>query len=128
MKDSDQSAVGQANGESEVAVEQPDGESEAEVVSNPDMNEIKVVIFLKDGRGYMGIGVSECDPILTPLEGDLAAALERVPELVQQARAKWTENTRYPKADLPKPSTPEPRQTTPGRQPAKAKTAQPAMF
>lgn len=90
-------------------------------------SEIKVVIYLKEGRGYMGIGVSECDPILTALEGDLAAALERVPELVQQAKDKWAESAKYPKADLPKPEPPPPHQTTPSRQLAK-KDPQPKMF
>lgn len=115
----DISEVGQADGESEVEL--------VEVKGNSDRNEIKVVIFLKDGKGYMGIQAPECDPMLTPLEGDLGAALERVPELVQQAQDKWAENARYPKADVPKPPVPE-RQATPSRQPVKPKTAQPLMF
>lgn len=114
----DESEIGQADGESEVAV-----------MSNSDRNEIKVVIFLKDGKGYMGIQAPECDPMLTPLEGDLAAALERVPELVQQAQDKWAESARYPKANVPAPPTP-PRQATPSRsqRSAQAESPQPKMF
>ena len=45
--------------------------------------EIKVVISLKDGRGFVGIQSPNCDPVFTTLEGDLEAALERVTELVK---------------------------------------------
>lgn len=108
-------------------VGQADGESEVEVVSDSDRNEFKVVISLKDSRGFIGIQAPECDPILTMFEGDLGTALEQVPALLQQAQDKWAENARYPKADVPKPPVPE-RQATPSRATAKTKTAQPAMF
>lgn len=93
-------------------------------------SEIKVVISLKVGGGSIGLQSPDCDPILTIFEGDLGTALERVPELVQQAQDKWAENARYPKADLPKPSTPEPRQVQPvqSRQSTQAKSPQQTMF
>lgn len=114
--------------ESEVG--QPDGESEAETISNPATNQLKVVISLKDSRGFIGIQAPDCDPLLTTFEGDLGTALERVPELVQQAQDKWAENTRYPKADLPKPPIPAPRkaQTTQGRRSTPTQSPQPTMF
>ena len=51
--------------------------------------EIKVVISVKDSRGSIGLQSPDCDPIFTTLEGDLEAALARVPELVQQAQDRW---------------------------------------
>jgi len=90
--------------------------------------EIKVVISLKDGKGSIGIQAPNCDPIFTTLEGDLGVALERVPELVQQAQERWAENARYPKADVPKPP-PQPSRTQPSRsQASQAQRPQPSMF
>lgn len=119
MEQHDESEVGQS-----------DGESEVEIISNSDMNQIKVVISLKDSRGAIGIQAPDCDPILTVFEGDLETALARVPELVQQARDKWAENARYPKADLPKPPAPEPRQvqSPQSRRSTPASTPQQTMF
>jgi len=93
-------------------------------------SEIKVVISLKDSRGSVGVQAPGCDPILTTLEGDLGVALERVPDLVQQAQERWAESARYPKADMPKPPPPPPGQTQ-SRQtqrPSPAQTPQPRMF
>ncbi len=92
--------------------------------------EIKVVISLKDSRGAIGIQAPGCDPILTIFEGDLKAALKKVPALVQQAQGKWAENARYPKADLPKPPPPESRQaqTTQGRRATQTQAPQRTMF
>lgn len=92
--------------------------------------EIKVVISLKDGRGFVGIQSPNCDPAFTTLEGDMEAVLGRVPELVQQAQERWAENARYPKADLPKPPPPpQASRTQPSRsQASQAQTQQPSMF
>jgi len=92
--------------------------------------EIKVVISLKDSRGSIGIQSPNCDPVFTTLEGDLEAALERVTDLVQQAREKWAENARYPKADVPQPPPPpQPsRAQSPRGQTSQAQRPQPSMF
>lgn len=92
--------------------------------------EIKVVISLKNSGGSIGLQSPDCDPILAVFEGDLKVALKKVPALVQQARDKWAENARYPKADLPKPPAPEPRQvqSPQSRRSTPASTPQQTMF
>ena len=78
------------------------------------MSELKVVIFLKDNKGLIGIQAPSCDPVFNSFEGDLDAALQQVPGLVDQANQQWDSNPRYPKADLPveaqtTTTTPKPR-------------------
>ncbi len=65
------------------------------------MRELKVVIVLKEGRVLVGVQTPDCDPVLSSFEGDLSAALQQVPALVDQANQQWDSNPRYPKADLP---------------------------
>ena len=92
------------------------------------MRELKVVIVLKEDRVIVGVQAPDCDPVLSSLEGDLSAALQQVPALVDQANQQWDSNPRYPKADLPEepPVSTTPvgsRQTT-----SKPQSAQPSWF
>lgn len=71
--------------------------------------EIKVVIVLKDNRGSVGVQSPECDPVFVAFEGDLGAALQRVPGLVEEAQRQWEGTPRYPKCEnLPPPPQPQP--------------------
>ncbi len=90
-------------------------------------NDLKVVIILHGNRTMVGVQSTDCDPVFTTLEGDLAAALSQVPALVESANAKWDANPRYPKAELPEP----PASATPARNqpaPSSAKKQQPSFF
>ena len=89
-------------------------------------NELKVVIILKDSRIMLGVQSPDCDPVYTTLEGNLAAALKRVPKLVEEAKQKWSASPLNPNANLP---APEPR-PAPARTPTPAKkpTGQPSFF
>ena len=90
------------------------------------MDEVKVVIALKGNKGSIGVQSPKCDPVFTTFDGDLGLALERVPELVEEARQKWDTNPTYPKCETPLPS-----QTQPIPRPAPhqaTSTAQPTMF
>lgn len=93
-------------------------------------NELKVVITLKDGRGFIGIKSPDCDPILSVFEGDLPAALEMVPGLVQQAQEKWAESPQYPKGEVPAPPAPKtpPRQTVATKAAAPKSSVKPQLF
>ena len=87
-------------------------------------NELKVVIVLKDDRIMLGVQSPDCDPVYTTLEGTLAAALKRVPKLVDEAKQKWSASPLNPNANLPKPApTPARTSTAP-----KEKPAQPSFF
>lgn len=90
--------------------------------------EVKIVLILKGNRGSLGIQSPDCDPVFATFEGDLRAALEKVPGLVEEANRKWDQNPKYPKCQTALPQTPQP--VTPAR-PAAAphqNRTQPAMF
>lgn len=74
--------------------------------------EIKVVVSLKGEGGFIGVQAPDCDPLITVFEGDLTVALERVLGLVEVARQRWAENSRYPKCPMPPPSQTEPNRPT----------------
>ena len=94
------------------------------------MSETKVVITIGDGKAAkVGIQKTDCDPVFFKLDGDLATVINTLTSLVNQAAAKWQNNSRYPKADLPAPAQPTPttrfaQQTTT----AKPSNPQPPMF
>ncbi len=72
-------------------------------------DELKIVIILKGDRAIVGIQSPDCDPIFTPLEGGLPAALSQIPALVESANDKWDANPKNPKAKMPEPPpAPEP--------------------
>lgn len=89
-------------------------------------DELKVVITLKGQAASIGVQSPDCDPIFSKIEGDLPAALESVPGLVEEARRSWESNPRYPKCETPLSS-----QAAPPPQPRsapRATSSQPAMF
>lgn len=95
------------------------------------MEGLKVVIAVRDGRASVGVQAPDCDPVFTTVEGDLAAALERVRGLVEEARARWEAAPRYPRCERPLPA-PAPAAPAPARQQARASSPaaspQPRMF
>ena len=78
--------------------------------------ELKIVIVLKESHAIVGIQAPDCDPVLTNIEGDLDAVLQRVPSLVSEANQRWDENPRYPKTDLPEVEPVASSQQSRGRQ------------
>ena len=90
-------------------------------------DELKVVIALKGERGIIGIQSPDCDPHIHTFEGGLAHALESIPGLVEEARAAWVENPRYPKCETPltPPPTPASQST---RETQRAKSPQQSLF
>ncbi len=93
--------------------------------SPPSFRELKVVIVMKGESAMLGVLTTDCDPVYTTITGDLTAALQRVPTLVDEAKKKWTTSRLYPKANLPEPPpTPAPtRHTTPSGKSGKATAA-----
>lgn len=89
---------------------------------------MKIVIIHTGGKGSVGVQDPKCDPVFTVVEGDLDAALSRVPGLVEEARRRWETNQLYPKCEHQLPSqvaTPSRTPTRPAPQPA---TTQERMF
>ena len=67
-------------------------------------DELKVVISLKESKAAVGVQAPECDPVFFGLQGDLQAALNTVPEFVEQAKTRWETSRLYPKCETPLPS------------------------
>ena len=82
---------------------------------------VKVVITLNSEKTMIGVQKTDCDPVFVTVEGGLEVALERVPALVEEAKARWQTDPKYPKADLPEPPPP-----APSPRPAQATPAKPA--
>lgn len=108
---------------SEEAKEQPEAE-ETQETKPKHSDELKVVIVLKADKIMLGVQSPDCDPVYTTLKGTLAAALKRIPKLVDEAKQKWSANPLNPAANLPTPEPP------PARTPAapKESKAQPSFF
>ncbi len=117
----------EATGEGDEAANEPAdaGEKPAESKSN----EMKVLIAI-DGENIMvGVKTPDTDPIFTKVEGGLDAALQRVPELIEDAKAKWATSPRNPKAVLPEPPpSPTPARTPTASRPPKTTVEKPSFF
>ena len=95
--------VEEAEGEESPATEPEEPEAET---GPKTFDELKVVIILKNENVMIGVQSPDCDPVYETLKGNLAAALKKVPKIVDGAKQQWTQNPRYPKADLPPPPQP----------------------
>lgn len=89
-------------------------------------NELKIVIIKRDDRMMLGVQSPDCDPVYETFEGTLAAALKRVPKLVEEAKARWEISKLNPKCETPMPQ--EQPVTTSRPQKAAEPKAQRTMF
>jgi hypothetical protein len=89
------------------------------------MTEFKVIITAKEGKCSVGIGSPNCDPHLSTVEGGLEQALAKLPELIQQAQAKWSQSPRNHKSDIVPTPLLSPPARTPSPSSSATKTAQP---
>ncbi len=104
--------------ENEEEVEEEEAEEPAPETEEPkepekpkNFDELKIVINSR-GKNYMvGVQSPGCDPVYETFKGTLAAALKRVPKIVETAKKQWAESPTYPKADLPEPPAPQPAAT-----------------
>lgn len=106
----------------------PEPEKPEEETGPKTFDELKVVIIAKNENLMIGVQSPDCDPVYETLTGDLAAALKKVPKIVDGAKQKWMENPRYPKADLPAPPEPVASTSTAARSSAKQDKGQPSFF
>jgi len=89
--------------------------------------ELRISILIKEDKIFLGAQASDCDPKMATLQGDLTAALERVPSFVAEANEQWDASPRNPKSTIlePEPPAPAPRSTSKS---AASEPAQPHMF
>lgn len=128
MDESNVTTDEEMEGTEEVESQEPEAETQ-EAEEKPEAkqsDEMKIVIILKGENVMLGVQSPDCDPVYTTMKGTLAAALKKLPKLVEEAKQKWDSNPRYPKADLPTP----PPAPAPARTPSapKPKPAQPSFF
>ena len=97
-------------------------------------DELKVSIIIKGDHIFLGAQATDCDPKMTTLTGDLAAALARIPSFVEESNAAWDVAARNPKSTIAEVVTPAPVRTattssSSASKPAAAKQpAQPNFF
>ena len=94
--------------------------------------QVKIVILLREGKASVGVQSPGCDPQISIVEGGLEQALSKLPELIQQAQAKWSQSPRNPQSDIaiPPPAPPPSRTPSPASSPKKnaQDKDQPAFF
>jgi hypothetical protein len=96
--------------------------------------ELKVNIIIKGDRIFLGVQVTDCDPKMATLQGNLQAALARIPAFVEEANRQWDASPHNPKSTIPEPVPAVPVRTatttssTTPKPTAAAKPAQPNFF
>jgi hypothetical protein len=65
--------------------------------------ELKVNIIIKGDHIFLGVQATDCDPKMTTLQGNLQAALDRIPSFVEEANRHWDASPRNPKSAIPEP-------------------------
>jgi len=99
-----------------------------------DREELRVNIIIKGDHIFLGVQATDCDPKMTTLQGNLQAALERIPSFVEEANRQWDASPHNPKSTIPEPVPTSPVRTatttpsTTAKPAATAKPAQPNFF
>jgi len=70
------------------------------------MAERKLVMDEKDGSVLIGVSAKDCDPLVRTVEGNLEAALDKVPAILAMAQERWTQSPRNPAYRQPPKATP----------------------
>ena len=65
--------------------------------------ELKVNIIIRGDHIFLGIQATDCDPKITTLQGNLQAALERIPSFIEEGNRQWDASPHNPKSSIPEP-------------------------
>ena len=95
--------------------------------------ELKVNIIIKGEHIFLGVQATDCDPKMTTMQGNLQAALDRIPSFVAEANRLWDASPHNPRSCIPEPVAVAPVRTATTSsptitQPVAAKPAQPNFF
>ena len=96
--------------------------------------DLKVNIIIKGDHIFLGVQATDSDPKMTTLQGNLQAALARIPSFVEEANRQWDASPHNPKSAIPEPVPAAPFRTattassTAPKPAAAAKPAQPNFF
>jgi hypothetical protein len=96
-------------------------------------DELKVNIIIKGDHIFLGVQAIDCDPKMTTLQGNLRAALDRIPSFIEEANRQWDASPHNPKSSIPEPIPAAPLRTattapSTATKPAASKPAQPNFF
>ncbi len=127
MSETEQDTVAEETTEDQKEPVAESQEAQPEPEKPKPSNELKVVLNMRDNRIMLGVQSPDCDPVYETLEGTMAAALKRVPKLIEEAKARWETSKLNPKCETPLPSQEQPVTTS---RPTKTATPskQPTMF
>ena len=68
------------------------------------LEELKVVVSIKGGRATIGVQRTSSDPHIESFDDpDLCGLAQKVPAVVERAKARWEEEPRYPAYERPAP-------------------------
>ncbi len=70
-------------------------------------DQLRVNILIHQTWVFVGVQATDCDPKITIFEGDLQAALDRIPGFIEEANRQWDVAPRNPKSTIPEPKAPE---------------------
>ena len=73
--------------------------------------ELKVNIIIKGDHILLGVQAADCDPKMTTLQGNLHAALDRIPSFIEEANRQWDASPHNPKSAIPEPGPAAPMRT-----------------
>ena len=90
-------------------------------------DELKVSIIIKGDRIFLGTQATDCDPKMTTLQGNLQAALERIPAFVEEANRQWDAAPHNHKSTIPEPVAPVRTAAPVAGKPATTNTSEPAQ-
>ena len=95
--------------------------------------ELKINIIIKGDHIFLGVQATDCDPKMTTLQGDLRAALDRIPSFIEESNRLWDASPHNPKSAIPEPVPAAPVRTaitasSTAAKPAAVKPAQPNFF
>ena len=65
--------------------------------------ELKVSIIIKGDHIFLGAQATDCDPKMTTLQGNLQAAIERIPSFVEESLRQWDASPHNPRSTIPEP-------------------------
>ena len=68
--------------------------------------ELKINIIIKKDHIFLGVQATDCDPKMTALQGDLQAAIARIPSFVEESNAAWDISAKNPKSTIAEPKPP----------------------
>jgi hypothetical protein len=88
--------------------------------------ELKVNIIIKGDHIFLGVQAADCDPKMTTLQGNLQAALDRIPSFVEEANRQWDASPHNPRSTIPEPVPAAPLRTATTASSVTTKSAPPA--